>query len=120
MVDIGQDPVTDKRRRRRGGGFTTRREAEAALREVLTKRDRGQLLEPTTMTVREFLVDQWLPAMRLTIGSTTLEGYRGNIERYIVPRVGDLPLRALPRRRSTSSKPTSGRTLARAAPGRWH
>jgi integrase len=95
VVDIGPDPVTGKRRRRRGGGFATRREAEAALREVLTKRDRGQIVQPTTMTVRAFLVDQWLPAMRLTIGPTTLEGYRGNIERYIVPRVGDLPLRAL-------------------------
>jgi integrase len=95
VVDIGPDPVTAKRRRRRGGGFATRREAEAALREVLTKRDRGRIVQPTTMTVRTFLVDQWLPAMRLTIGPTTLEGYRGNIERYIVPRVGDLPLRAL-------------------------
>jgi integrase len=62
---------------------------------VLTKRDRGQLVQPTTMTVRAFLVDQWLPAMPMSIGPTTLEGYRGNIERYIVPRVGDLPLRAL-------------------------
>jgi integrase len=95
VVDIGPDPVTGKRRRRRGGGFATRREAETALREVLTKRDRGQVVPTTTLTVRAFLVDQWLPAMRLTIGPTTLEGYRGNIERYIVPRVGDLPLRAL-------------------------
>ena len=95
VVDIGPDPVTGKRRRRRGGGFATRREAEAALREVLTKRDRGQLVPTTTLTVRAFLVDQWLPAMRLSIGPTTLEGYRGNIERYIVPRVGDLPLRTL-------------------------
>ncbi len=95
VVDIGLDPATQKRRRRRGGGFATRKEAEVALREVLGKRDRGQLVQPTTMTVREFLVDQWLPAMRLTIGPTTLEGYRGNIVRYIVPRVGDLPLRAL-------------------------
>ena len=62
---------------------------------MLNKRDRGQLVKPTTVTVKEFLVDQWLPAMRMSIGVTTLEGYRGNIERYIVPRVGDLPLRAL-------------------------
>jgi integrase len=95
VVDIGDDPATGKRRRRRGGGFPTRKAAEVALREVLAKRDRGQLVQPTKMTVREFLVDQWLPAMRLSIGVTTLEGYRGNIERYIVPRVGDLPLRAL-------------------------
>jgi integrase len=95
VVDIGNDPATGKRRRRRGGGFPTRKAAEVALREVLAKRDRGQLVQTTTMTVREFLVDQWLPAMRLSIGVTTLEGYRGNIERYIVPRVGDLPLRAL-------------------------
>ena len=95
VIDIGDDPATGKRRRRRGGGFATRRDAEAALRQVLTKRDRGQLISTTTMTVREFLVDQWLPAMRMSIGPTTLEGYRGNIVRYIVPRVGDLPLRAL-------------------------
>jgi integrase len=95
VVDIGDDPATGKRRRRRGGGFATRRDAEVALREVLTKRDRGQLVQPTTMTVRAFLIDQWLPAMTMSIGPTTLDGYRGNIERYIVPRVGDLPLRAL-------------------------
>ena len=95
VVDIGDDPATGKRRRRRGGGFTTRRDAEVALREVLSQRDRGQLVQATTITVREFLVDQWLPSMRMSIGPTTLEGYRGNIERYIVPRVGDLPLRAL-------------------------
>ncbi len=95
VVDIGLDPATNKRRRRRGGGFATRRDAEAALRDVLSQRDRGQLVQTTTITVREFLVDQWLPSMRMSIGPTTLEGYRGNIERYILPRVGDLPLRAL-------------------------
>jgi hypothetical protein len=74
VVDIGLDPATGKRRRRRGGGFATRRDAEAALREVLTKRDRGQLVQTTTMTVREFLVDQWLPAMRMSIGPDHARG----------------------------------------------
>ena len=95
VVDIGADPATGKRRRRRGGGYPTRKAAEAALRELLDKRDLGQLVPTTTMTVRTFLVDQWLPAMQLSIGPTTLVGYRGNVERYIVPRVGDLQLRAL-------------------------
>ena len=95
VVDIGPDPATNKRRRRRGGAFATRRDAEAALRGVLSQRDRGQLVQPTTITVREFLLDQWLPSMRMSIGPSTLESYRGNIERYILPRVGDLPLRAL-------------------------
>jgi integrase len=95
VVDIGADPATGKRRRRRGGGYPTRKAAEAALRELLDKRDLDQLVPTTTMTVRTFLVDQWLPAMQLSIGPTTLVGYRGNVERYIVPRVGDLQLRAL-------------------------
>lgn len=95
VADVGLDPATGKRRRRRAGGFATRKDAEVALRDLLAKLDRGQVVHTTTMTVREFLVDQWLPAMRLSIGVTTLEGYRGIIERYIVPRVGEVPLRSL-------------------------
>jgi hypothetical protein len=39
VVDLAPDPATGRRRQRRGSGFRTRREAEAALNELLATSD---------------------------------------------------------------------------------
>jgi hypothetical protein len=43
-------------------GYATRREAEAALAYALNEVHTGRYVEPTTMTVGQFLCDEWLPA----------------------------------------------------------
>lgn len=93
-VDIGKN-AEGKRRRKDKGGFATRRDAEKALRDLLAKADRGHVVEASKLTVAQFLEDEWLPAMQMSIAPTTWEGYRGNIERYIVPRIGEVLLRDL-------------------------
>lgn len=90
-VDVGKR-ADGKRRRIDRGGFQTKRDAERAMRELLSKADRGHVVEPSSLTVAEFLRDEWLPSMEMTIARTTWEGYRGNIERYIAPRIGAVPL----------------------------
>ena len=52
------DPTTSKRRNVAGGTYRTRKEAEAAEREAIQKRDRGTLLDPSTATVGQVL-DEW-------------------------------------------------------------
>ena len=45
------DPTTGKRRNVTGGTYRTRKEAEAAEREAIQRRERGTLLDPSTATV---------------------------------------------------------------------
>ncbi len=40
-VDVGIDPATGRRRQQTRGGFPTRREAEQAMRDMLTSVERG-------------------------------------------------------------------------------
>src|SRR5689334_10405228 len=81
IVDLGYqiDPATGSRKRQqkwisfRG----TRRQAERRLNELVRAADRGEFVEPTTMTLREWL-DQWVeraikPPLR---AQATYHGYR--------------------------------------------
>lgn len=45
-----------------------------------------------TPTVEEFLCDEWLPSMAMSVQPTTLEGYEGKIRLYILPRIGSVLL----------------------------
>jgi Arm DNA-binding domain len=54
-----------ERRQASKGGFRTRREAAAYLTEQLALVARGAWLEPTRLTVGQFLRDTWLPGLDL-------------------------------------------------------
>lgn len=52
---------TGKRRQVSKGGFATRRAAEAARVEALAAMANGGWVRPERLTVRDFLVGEWLP-----------------------------------------------------------
>lgn len=85
VVDVGGSGDRKQRRRK---GYPTKRAALAALAEMQTSLQRGDYVEPIRMTLAEFLVDEWLPAVASTVRASTLASYRLHVERYIVPRVG--------------------------------
>lgn len=93
-IDIGRT-ADGKRRRKDMGGFSTRRDAEKAMREVLAKMEGGRVIEASKLTVAQFLCDEWLPSMRMSVAATTWDGYREKIHSYILPRIGDIALRDL-------------------------
>jgi len=95
VYDVPRDPATGKRRKKWQGGFRTRREAERALAEVISKLDRGAYVEPTKQTVREYLLDTWLPAVEIRLRNSTLVGYRVIVEHQVLPRIGAVPLARL-------------------------
>lgn len=95
MVDIGRDPATGKRRLKSVGGFRTRRDAERALSKMLEQINQGTYVEPSRMTLADYL-PQWLEAARLRgLRQTTLVGYEVMITRQLIPRIGALQLREL-------------------------
>jgi integrase len=61
----------------------------------LSARIVGTYVEPSRMTLRDYLVERWLPAAETTVRPTTAFGYRQHVERYLVPRLGGVPLQGL-------------------------
>lgn len=88
VYDLAPYPLTNRRRQRRVGGFRTRREAEQELTKLLRERDTGSALDPTRLTVGEYLT-HWLETdVRHRVRQSSYEKYRASIRLYLAPRVG--------------------------------
>jgi len=90
-LDVGAD---GRRRQRSKGGFASKRKAQAALAEELARTSQGRALEPTRMTVAEYLQAQWLPSLHDLRPNTRLS-YETLARRHVVPHVGQIPLTKL-------------------------
>jgi integrase len=76
----------------------TKRDAEAKLTELLAAVGKGTYVEPTKLTVAEFVrgrVDQWEAAGEIT--ARTAQRYRQLTENQIAPHVGAIPVQKLAR-----------------------
>jgi integrase len=94
VVELDRDPLTGERRREWHSGFKTKREAEAARIEILGRLQRGEHVPPSKLTVRGFLEDEWLPAVKASLRPTTFTSYKLNVRRA-VERIGSTPLQRL-------------------------
>jgi len=90
-LDVGAD---GRRRQRSRGGFASKRKAQAALAEELARTSHGRALEPTRMTVAEYLQGQWLPSLHDLRPNTRLS-YETLARRHVVPHLGQIPLTKL-------------------------
>ena len=81
VVDIGHDPSTGKRRQKWVSAKGTKREAERKLAEVVLDLNTGTYIEPSRLTLSEFL-DQWMQDYVATsVRPGTAEGYRTIVNR---------------------------------------
>jgi integrase len=88
---LGTDPATGKRRMATTTVKGNRRTAEKELRRLLRTLDTGEHVDPSRMTVRQWLV-AWLGAVRAEISPKSHERYSEIVENYVVPALGNLPL----------------------------
>ncbi|MDP9398458.1 MAG: site-specific integrase [Actinomycetota bacterium] len=94
FVIRAQDPETGRSRPRWVGGFPTEAAAKAARDEARVAARRGEYVDRTRLTVAEYL-REWLAVHAVAIKPKTLAGYREDIERYVIPRLGGQRLQAL-------------------------
>jgi len=96
VIDLGRDPVTGKRLRiRRSVKGVTKRPAEAELRRLLGEIEQGTYIEPTKLTLGEYL-QRWLKdSAEPHLAPSTVANYRSVSERHIIPSLGHIPLSAL-------------------------
>jgi len=89
------DPVPH-RRRVWHSGFKTKAEANKALTRLLGSVDTGAFVEPSAVTLRDFVERSWLPSLKAgTLRPSTVALYSGSVRRHILPALGSVRLRDL-------------------------
>lgn len=88
------DPATGERKRVIVGSYRLKKEAERAEAEALRSRDRGELVDPSKITVGE-LLDDWLGSKRGAISDNSIADYRSAITLHLKPAIGHVRVQAL-------------------------
>ncbi len=94
VVELGRDPETGKRRQKWHSGYRTKKEAEAALAELVGSVNRGVYVEKTRQTLAEF-AGEWLAAIQPTVRPATHYSYARNLRLHALPYLGSAPLVAI-------------------------
>ena len=87
----GTDPATGKRLVVTTTVRGDRKAAERELRRLLRTLDTGEHVDPTRMTVRQWLV-AWLGAVREEASPKSYERYSEIVENFLAPELGALPI----------------------------
>lgn len=91
---LGKDPVTGKRRTATTTVRGTRKDAERELTRLLRARDTEEHVDPTRMTVQQWL-ETWLDTVRSEISPKAHERYNEIVHCYLIPPVGAVRLQKL-------------------------
>ncbi|MGB7605896.1 MAG: site-specific integrase [Lutisporaceae bacterium] len=86
VIELGYDP-SGKRQRIFKTVEGTKKDASAAMTEMLNELNKGTYIEPSKMTLTQYLRD-WLQTYAVNLSPTTVAGYTVNIENHIIPYLG--------------------------------
>src|SRR5262249_17426149 len=90
--DVGRD-AEGKRLSRYVTFRGTKREAQAELNRLLNRRNEGTYVDPTKMTVAEYL-EHWLSVdIDRRVAAKTANRHRGIVRHQIIPLLGHIPMR---------------------------
>jgi integrase len=91
---LGTDPATGKRRVATVTLRGSRKEAERELRRLLRALDTREHVDPSRITVREWL-STWLDATRAEVAPKSAERYSEIVNNFLAPALGNLQLAKL-------------------------
>jgi hypothetical protein len=72
-----------------------RKQCEAALAKVLAALETQSFTLPTKVTVRQFLLSEWLPTVKGSLRPTTYSSYAMLTREHVLPALGALQLQKL-------------------------
>lgn len=89
-------PAPDGRRRQaKRRGFKTKAEAQAALDSMRVASRQGVYVAPARQRLGDFLTDDWLPAIRVTVEASTWASYRRYLRLHVIPHLGGARLESV-------------------------
>ncbi|EGK10195.1 phage integrase family site-specific recombinase [Desmospora sp. 8437] len=91
VLDIGKK-ADGSRNRKWFSGFKTKKEAQSFLNQKLHQIESGTYVEPSKITLGEYL-NRWLKDYaELNTAPRTYQGYEYMITQHIIPQIGDIPM----------------------------
>ncbi|MDE3839358.1 site-specific integrase [Bacillus methanolicus] len=84
-VDIGKDPRTGKRKQKTRSGFKTKKEAQAALAELITNVDKGTYKEPHKRLFKDFSLEYVQNTYKNKVKASTYERTYSLLVNQIIP-----------------------------------
>lgn len=94
IIDIGKGS-DGKRKQKWYGGYKRKKDAEKDLVKLLHQLETNSYINPDKITLGEYL-NQWMADyVETNLAPKTIEGYRVNIERHIIPSIGGIVLQKL-------------------------
>ena len=115
--DIGTDPLTGKRQTRRVTVKGTKKNAEEELNRLLHEIGEGTFVDPSKLTVAEYL-DQWLKDYaRPNVAPKTAERWTEIVEKHLAEKWKALPLKNLKALHIQSYRPAAIGSKAGPCPG---
>lgn len=94
VVDLSRGP-NGRGRQKWHGGFRTRREAEVARAKLANEMHSGLYVEPSKVTLQEWVDSSWLPTMRSQVKPSTWDSYMRNLRLHVLPVLGHRTLQQL-------------------------
>ena len=91
---LGTDPATGKRRIATSTVNGTRKDADKELRRLLRTLDTGEHVDPTRMTVKQWLAS-WLASVREEVSPKSHERYTEIVANFLTPELGALAITKL-------------------------
>ena len=89
---MGVDPNTGKKRYYSEAVRGTKPQSERRLTELQRQLDIGSFVESSQLTVGGYLEEWLLQSAKGRVSDRTLAGYRGNVQRYLLPKLGTIVL----------------------------
>src|SRR5262245_37034083 len=83
MIDAAKPDGTRGQTHRRG--FATKKAATKAEAIAVADQARGAVVRPSRVSVKSFLLDEWLPTKERTLKPSTAAAYKQMITSYIAP-----------------------------------
>ena len=95
FVELNINPLNGKRNRK-SKLFGKLRDAEKWMAEQINKVYEGSFINPSNITVGEYVLERWLNKHKKPqIAATTYDRYKGTIKTHIIPSLGHLKLQDL-------------------------
>jgi integrase len=93
--DVGTDPLSGKRRSRFVSFKGTKKAAKIELARLITEHAAGNSVDPSKATVGEFLTAWLNDWAKQNVSPQTFQQYEMIVRRYLVPRIGNMPIQKL-------------------------
>lgn len=94
IIESGFDGNGNRKRRYKTVNGT-KKDAEKVKTQLLAELHQGTLIEPSKLTLQEYLREWMKTYVEPNLSPTTNDGYRVNIEKHIIPNIGHIRLQEL-------------------------